>query len=431
VIAIDQEPIASPAIPIDILESILREHLADHTAIIIDHTSTPFAHQGTNDSTTFERVTFTWARPYAWLDSHATTWIVKHWKAGGARDGALGISQPVEALAWEQGWLRPSALPAGIVVPFIGVRRSPDGSQAWLAMTDISTELSAYPRLALSGEQVISRAKAILARLARFHALWEQPDRQAELQASRWLRHPQEYLWDLAPTYARALGRPPAKGAPLGASAPPVWDGLAADLGVFLEALPADQRRLWEDLLIDRQVLVEALQPYPRTLLHHDLDDRNIGLRWSHSGEDQPSARQPSELVLIDWEWMATGPAALDVARIVQFLPVVLAMGAAAPQAFWNNELADYYFARYRADGGVSADPALWRRSYGLALIAQSVAQMPFTHGRMLRSIRGDLPLPQIVGVSEELTRQNLRAGLPVMEKMVELATREVQRWLT
>jgi len=408
----------------------LREHLADQTAVIIDHTSMPFPHQGTNDSTTFERVTFTWARPRFWQDSHATTWIIKHWKAGGARDGALGISQPREVLAWEQGWLRPAAMPAGMVVPFVGARRSPDGSQAWLAMHDVSTELSAYPRLGLSGAQVLSRAKVILARLARFHVLWEQPTRQAELHASPWLRRPQEYLWDLAPTYTQALGRSPSAYVPPGASAPPSWDGLAADLEAFLETLPVDQRRLWEELLVDRQVLLQALLPYPQTLLHHDLDDRNIGLRWSGGGASQSTAHEPSELVLIDWEWMATGPAAIDVARIIQFLPVVLAPGAAAPQAFWNNELADYYFARYCADGGACADPASWRRSYGLGLVAQSIAQMPSTHGRMLRGIRGEVPLPQIVGVSEDIVREKLLSGLPVMQKMVELAAHEVQRWL-
>lgn len=428
--AIDQATIAAPGIPLDILESLLREHLADQTAVIVDHTSAPFAHQGTNDSTTFERVSFAWARPRSWHDSHATTWIIKHWKAGGARDGGLGISQPREVLAWEQGWLRPAALPAGIAVPFVGARRSPDGSQAWLAMHDVSTELSAYPRLGLTGEQVLSRAKVILARLARFHVLWEQPARQAELRMAAWLRRPQEYLWELAPTYARALGRTPAAGVPPGASAPLVWEGLAADLEAFLETLPVFQRQLWEELLVDRQFLMETLLDYPQTLLHHDLDDRNIGLRWPGGAVGQPARHEPSELVLIDWEWMATGPAAIDVARIIQFMPVVLEPGAAAPQAFWNNELADYYFARYRADGGACADPASWRRVYGLALIAQSVRQMPFTHGRMLRGIRGEVPLPQIVGVPEDIVREKLLTGLPVMQKMVELAAREVQRWL-
>jgi hypothetical protein len=418
-------------VPINILESILRDHLADQAAVITACISAPFPHQGTNDSTAFFRVTLSWERSKPPMGSQTATWIIKHWKAGGMRDSSQGITQPHEVLAWEQGWLRPDALPAGMVVPFIGARRSPDQSEAWLAMVDVSTELSAYPRLGLSGDQVISRAQTILTRLAHFHAMWEQPERQAKLLACPWLRHPQAYLWDLAPTYAHALGRSPAAQVPPGASAPPAWDGLAADLAAFFEVLPAGQRQLWEDLLIDRQALVQALEPYPQTLLHRDLDDRNIGLRWPSgaAGEEAPALARP-DLVLIDWEWMAVGPAAVDVARIIQFLPVVLMPGAAAPAAFWTNELADYYFARYRAAGGKCVDAAAWRRSYGLALVAQSMAQMTFTHGRMLRGIRGEIPLPQIVGVSEELVRQNLRAGLPVMEQMVELVVREAQCWL-
>jgi hypothetical protein len=183
--------------------------------------------------------------------------------------------------------------------------------------------------------------------------------------------------------------------------------------------------------MIDRRVLVEALAAYPPTLLHNDLDDRNIGLRWS--GDDamigSPTLDLP-ELVLIDWEWIAVGPAAIDVAKIIRFLPIVTAPGAPIPEAFWNNELADYYFAHYRAAGGRYADAAGWRRSYGLVLVAQAVAQMPSIHGRMLRSIRGELPLPEIVGVPEEVVRKNLGAGLPMMKQMEKQVIREARRCL-
>ena len=91
-------------------------------------------HQGTNDSTTFFRVTFCWVLSNPSIGSHTTTWILKHWEAGGVRDSTLGITQPREVLAWEQGWLRPTALPAGMVVPIIGARRSPDNTEAWLAL---------------------------------------------------------------------------------------------------------------------------------------------------------------------------------------------------------------------------------------------------------------------------------------------------------
>jgi hypothetical protein len=395
----------TPGVPIDILETLLRDHLADPLATIVDHVSTPLAHQGTNDSTTFYRVSIRWARAHSELDSHTGTWIIKHWKAGGARDSALGLAQPREVLAWEQGWLRPAALPDGVIVPFLAAWRAPDSSEAWLAMADVSEELAAYSRMGLSGAHVIGRAKSILARLAQFHAMWEQPERQAALQAQPWLQHPKGYQWELMPN-----------------------DRSSADLDAFLEAQPAGEWRLWEHLLHGRRALAKSLASYPQTLLHTDLDDRNIGLRWP--GGAAGSALGRRDLVLIDWEWIAIGPAAIDVARIIQFLPVMLTPGSPIPEAFWSNELADYYFAHYRAAGGRCADTTRWRRSYGVAFVAQALVQMPFIHGSMRRAIRGDIPPPPIVGVPETVIRQNLRAGLPMMEHMEQVVVREARRWL-
>jgi hypothetical protein len=429
--AIDKEIIPTTVIPIDVLEALLRDHLGGQAAIITDSVSIPLAHLGTNDSTSFVRVTFSWALSTSPLRSYTTTWIIKHWKAGGQRDGSLGIGEPREVLAWEQGWLRGAGLPAGTVAPIIGARRSPDGAQAWLAMADVSTELSAYQRLSLPGDIVLDRTQAILARLARFHALWEQPQRQAELQASPWLRRPEIYLWDMAPTYAQALGRAPLAQLPAGISAPQPWGGLSADLEAFLEDRPADERRLWERLLVDRSALVDGLADYPPTLLHGDLDDRNIGLRWPDPAavSEAPAPRWPN-LVLIDWEWMALGPAAIDVANIVQRVPIIIAPGAGIPEAVWSDDLVDQYFAHYRAAGGRYAEAARWRRSFGLALVAQGLTQMPFVHGSLRRAIRGELPVPQIVGVPEMVIRENLRAGLPTMEQMERRVIREARRWL-
>jgi hypothetical protein len=423
-----QDIAPTTGVPIEILELLLRDYLADPTAIVIDSASVPFSHQGTNDSTTFFRVTFTWARLRPPVGSHTATWIIKHWKAGGVRDSLLGITQSHEVLAWEQGWLRPGALPAGLVVPFIAARRSPDNSEAWLAMADVSMELLAYPRMGLDGDEVIGRAQAILAQLAHFHAMWEQPERQAELHAHTWLRRPEIYLWDQAPTYAHALGRSTVAQVPPGASAPPAWDGLADDLSTFLDSRSANDRRLWANLLIDRRALVEGLALYPQTLLHNDLDDRNIGLRWP-SGAVGAALDMPN-LVLIDWEWIAVGPAALDAANIVLRLPVLIAPGSPIPETVWGGELADYYFEHYRAAGGRYTDAASWRRSYGLALVAQALSQMPFIHGRMRRAISGELPPPAVVGVSEQVIRQQLRDGLPTMEQMEECVTREMRQWL-
>jgi hypothetical protein len=355
-------------VPSHILALILRDHLGDPTAVITDCVSTLFPHQGTNDSTTFWRVTLSWTVAKPSPGPHTATWIMKHWQAGGARDRTLGINQPREGLAWEQGWLRPAALPAGLVVPMIGAWRSPDNTEAWLAMVDVSPELSAYARLSLSAAQAVERAQTILTRLAHFHARWEQPAGQAELQTCSWLRCPEQYLWEMAPTYAHALGRPPVAHLPQGITGPLMWEGLSADLNAFLEGRPVAEQRLWEQLLIDRQALVDGLAPYPQTLLHNDLDDRNIGLRWSDdvAATHSPTPDSP-DLILIDWEWMGVGPAALDVARMVAFLPIMITPGASIPEVVWSDAFADHYFAHYRAAGGRCDDATAWRRSYGLA----------------------------------------------------------------
>jgi hypothetical protein len=55
---------------------------------------------------------------------------------------------------------------------------------------------------------------------------------------------------------------------------------------------------------------------------------------------------------------------------------------------------------------------------------------MPFVHGRLRRTIRGELPPPQIVGVPEDILRQNLRAGLPLMERMEDRVICAAHQWL-
>ncbi len=419
------------AVPVDVLEAILRAHVGDPTAVITACTGRPLPTQGTNDSTTVAAVTFTWMLPESACPSHTATWIVKHWRADGVRDRAAGISQPREVLAWEHGLLRAETLPDRVLVPVIGAQRSPDQTEAWLAMADVSADLAAYPRASLTSEQALRRTQQILARLAPFHAWWEHPDRQAQLRACPWLRRPETCLWDLAPTDALALGRPPVPDG-LAGTALPVWDGLSADLHAFLAWRPAADRALWESLLLDRRALVEALAPYPPTLLHGDLDDRNIGLRWAGGGAGPgASGAEGTTLVLIDWEWMGIGPAALDVAKLVLSVPVVIAPGAPIPQAVWTHALADDYYAHYCAAGGRCTDAAAWRRAYGLALVAHGVAQMPATFGNLVRTIQGELPPPPIVGVPDAVVRQHLTAILPLMDRMVELVTQEARQWLS
>src|SRR5262249_15777399 len=143
--------------------------------------------------------------------------------------------------------------------------------------------------------------------------------------------------------------------------------------------------------------LADRFTGLPHTLLHGDLDDRNIGLSWSPSGA--------SELVLIDWEWMGSGPAALDVAKVMFMLPLICAPTAPCPPACWSDELLDHYYAHYRAAGGKQLDAETWRRSYDLGLVAQAMTPLPWAAGKVLRALEGKAPLPEFPGLPQEVVR--------------------------
>ena len=135
-------------------------------------------------------------------------------------------------------------------------------------------------------------------------------------------------------------------------------------------------------------------------------------------------------LVLIDWEWIARGPAALDVANFVLRLPVMLLPGTSFPKGFRMSDLAEDYFYFYQAAGGREIDAANWRRSFGLALIAQGITQIPFSSGALRRSVHGETPLPPMVGVTESIVRQKLNGLLPLLDWMEQQWVDEVHKYL-
>jgi hypothetical protein len=176
----------SEAVPRAVVESILRDHLAEQTATLTDLHVQPLANDGASGSNTLYRAQVAWTAGET-SSSGSTEWIIKRWEPGGRSEGALGLTQPVEALAWKHGLLSPQGLPSGIVVPFVGATIAPNGMTAWVAMTDVSEELRrwiwAHPGLAhpLTAEQVLVRAKQILEGYARLHVWWEQPEEQEKL----------------------------------------------------------------------------------------------------------------------------------------------------------------------------------------------------------------------------------------------------------
>jgi aminoglycoside phosphotransferase (APT) family kinase protein len=164
-----------------------------------------------------------------------------------------------------------------------------------------------------------------------------------------------------------------------------VTDGYRADVAALLAWLPAGDRPAFERLLWDRAPLVAVLGSAPRTVIHGDLDDRNLGLRPAVSRtmlDDHTDAL--SELVLIDWEWMGLGTPALDVARVWATFPAVCDHAQPCPEAAFSGELPDFYLDRYRAYGGRQIDPRSWQRTCAVAMLAHALSQVRFL-GSVLR----------------------------------------------
>jgi hypothetical protein len=250
-------------------------------------------------------------------------------------------------------------------------------------MKDVSADLGAYSREApLPPGEAVARVKHVLDGLARLHAWWEAPRRLARLRRDAVLVPLERFLWCQAASYATVLGRTPPSGTAPGS---PVTEESRADVQAFLAWLPAADRSVLEPLLYRREPLVEALGAFPRTLLHGDVDDRNIGLRY-RAGQpalDADGGLAP-ELVLIDWEWISVGPPALDVARVCGSAAAVCSPSEPRPEALFSGELPEYYFERYREHGGALVDRDRWRRSFDLAFLAAALTQVPFA-GSMIR----------------------------------------------
>ena len=368
--------------PPELLQAILRKYLADPTARISDLQVEPIPTDGYSGNL-FYRARVGWAGGGVAADSGSATWVLKRWLPGGHSEYLLGVDRPLEALAWEEGILRPEALPAGVVVPFVGARLDPSGDAAWIVMEDVSAALREYSReRRLPPAEAVARVKQVLERLARLHAWWERPRQRAKLRRYSGLVPFERFPRCQEAGYAIALGRTPPAGAAPGS---PVTEDFRADVHAFLDWLPAGHRSAFELLLYRREPLVAALGAFPRTLLHGDVDDRNVGLRHRPGrAATNGSAGASSELVLIDWEWITVGPPALDVARLCGSAVAVCDPSRPPPEALFSDELPDYYFERYRAHGGALADRAAWRRSFGLALLAAGLTQVPFA-GSMIR----------------------------------------------
>ena len=161
---------------------------------------------------------------------------------------------------------------------------------------------------------------------------------------------------------------------------------------------PSD-RSLWTEHICNRIPIIKAVSDLPQTLVHGDLDKRNIGLR--RRGDK-------IELLLIDWEFIGIAWPALDVIRFVNAVENV----GNVPEG--SQPLSDYYFERYAAHGGTRVDFKTWMKAFDLAFVYECLRLSPFLIGRMLIN---------------DLQKYEYSAADNAKLK-VEHATKKIEEWL-
>ncbi len=172
--------------------------------------------------------------------------------------------------------------------------------RACLLLRDVRTDLV---RWQAAGEAGMAQA---LRALATLHASFSQDDRRAALS---WLpQYERFFITTFAQHRAAAIGgldRIPG-GQALLSGAPDFGMGVTA----WLQALPSSVREKVQRLWCEPRVIFERLSSIPHTVIHGDPGPQHFGLRYERRGP---------KVVLIDWEFVARGPALLDLVHVLFF----------------------------------------------------------------------------------------------------------------
>jgi hydroxymethylglutaryl-CoA reductase (NADPH) len=196
--------------------------------------------------------------------------------------------------------------------------------------------------------------------LAAIHAVWL--GRHAELSAQPWMRHV---------TASHNVSR-----------LVPFWRALAGHAaGEFGRWAGSRFVRTHHELVDTVAQWWPALEALPQTLIHHDFNPRNIGLR-----------RQAGQLHLVayDWELATMGAPQRDLA---EFLCFVLPENVGAARLA---DLVDYHRRRLEDASGVSLDGRAWAAGFTSALADLLVSRLSFY--ALINRVRPQPFLPRIVG---------------------------------
>ncbi|MCC5859557.1 MAG: phosphotransferase [Ectothiorhodospiraceae bacterium] len=265
----------------------------------------------------------TGAGVYRLKDAGRTSYVLKRIPRNRAIREALGHEG--EGLAWLRNITR--APPPPLINPTLDVAINTHRDEWWLLMEDVSAGIQSR------GEWVEAHSRRLFEAIADLHAAWwEVGERGLEGVGS--LAGTTGVLVEVA-SYV-GTGR---DGAPWVARVGEEFPVPGILLPDFLEAAGPDNARFYLELLESWPQLVERLNAHPATLLHGDLRRANI-------------AFVDGQVVLFDWEFAATGPAATDLA--------------------WHWFL--HYWA-YPPDDGRTVEDRLWLREAYLARLEQCLGR--------------------------------------------------------
>jgi len=123
-----------------------------------------------------------------------------------------------------------------------------------------------------------------------------------------------------------------------------------------------------------------ALDAMPRTLIHHDFNSRNIGIRLI--------ANEP-HLVAYDWELATIGAPQRDLAELLCFV-----LPPDVPQTTVSDAIERHRVMLERQSGR-PLSPALWRDGFRSALADLLVARLAFY--ALVDRVRPQAFLPRVV----------------------------------
>ncbi len=204
------------------------------------------------------------------------------------RTRAIGeaLGHEGEGMAWLQNLTR--SLPRPLMNPALDVALNIRRDEWWLLMTDVSAGVQSRAQW---GED---HTRRLFEALADFHALWWEADNgKSDCLAS--LSQTTGVLAEVARYVTRG-----STTTPWAARVAKEFQVPAMLLPDFLSAAGEDNASFYNRLLARWPQLVDRLNDHPATLLHGDLRRANI-------------AFVDHDIALFDWEFVARGPAAVDL----------------------------------------------------------------------------------------------------------------------